>query len=686
MLDTLLTDLRKIDKRHRDALKRLGLFTVRDFIFYFPVDYEDFSTIIPINMVKPGEVNTVQGIISEIYNEQTQRQRMMLTKATLEDKTGSLESVWFRQPYLEKFLKTGSYVTLSGKVEYNRGRDLQMTSPVYEKYRPEALHTGRIAPVYSLTAGITSKWLRFVLKPYLKHVTELEEFLPQACLKRHRLLARNEALKQIHFPDSQQSLAQAKYRLGFEEMFLLQAMKLQKRSVFKQARSYSLKFDKKLAQKFVKKLPFTLTDDQKKASWQVFQNLEQNKPMNRLLEGDVGSGKTVVTALILNQVLKQGYQGVFLAPTEILATQHYQSFLKFFADNNFNIALFTRTQRFVDKKEISTNKLLKKIKDGEIDLIIGTHTLLSEKVKTKKLALAIIDEQHRFGVKQRATLKTINTGNKIPHFLSMTATPIPRTLALSIFGDLDLSVIKEMPKNRKPIKTSLVAPFDREETYDFIRQRINKGDQVFVVCPLIEESDTLGVKSVKEEYKKLNQQVFPEIKIGLLHGKLKKEQKEKAMQNFLAKKTKILVSTSVIEVGVDIPNATIMMIEGSERFGLSQLHQFRGRVGRGQKQSYCYLFTDSLGEKSYNRLKTMENCLDGFQLAQHDLEIRGPGEVYGIRQSGLPDLKMASLTDAELVAVAREEALELVTKDPDFREHPQLKNELLRFEKTVHFE
>jgi len=410
------------------------------------------------------------------------------------------------------------------------------------------------------------------------------------------------------------------------------------------------------------------------------------------LEGDVGSGKTVVAAIALLQTIKAGYQTALMVPTEILAGQHFASVTKLLAPFGVRIGLFTRSRVEVIQndgkgKEVSKAEMMKTIEKGQLDLVIGTHALIQEKVKFKNLALAIIDEQHRFGVAQRAKLKKIDKKPRTaPHLLSMTATPIPRTLALSVYGDLNLSVIDEMPPGRQQIITKLVAPYDRDKAYDFIKKHIKVGRQVFVVCPLIEESDKLGVKSATEEHRKLSRKIFSEFSVGLLHGKLKKEEKTKTMQEFVAGKIDVLVATSVIEVGIDVPNATIMMIEGAERFGLAQLHQFRGRVGRGEQQSYSFLFTESRGEKVFNRLQAVVDCYDGFELAEKDLELRGPGEVYGLQQSGLPDLQMASLADYELVKEARSEAEKLIGKGQDLGDFPLLERRLAEFGKLVHLE
>lgn len=685
-LETQLEEARKLNKRHKAALERLEIQTIKDLLFHFPSRYDDFSTITPISETRVNETNTIKGEIIEIQNKKTRKRYLTITQATVSDESGSIEAVWFRQPFLEKYLTPGTIVTLSGKVEHGFSGALQIKTPVYEIIKEDGIHTGRITPVYPETAGITSKWLRRQIANFMKLSAEITDPLPEEILKKNKLPNIETAIRNIHFPSNHTELQNARYRFAFQEMFLLQLLNKKKYINFKQDKAYPIPYENKVTLDFLKTLPFELTSDQKKASWHIFKDLEKNTPMNRLLEGDVGSGKTLVATLALLHVVKNNYQGMLLAPTEILAKQHFETLKKHLGEQ-YSICLLTRSQhQRTDKSNSSIDQTIEDIGSGEIAIIIGTHTLLNEKIKTKNCALAIIDEQHRFGVKQRARVKKCNKGKTAPHFLSMTATPIPRTLALSLYGDLDLSIIKEMPKNRKPIKTHLVNPQKRTDAYEYIRKKVAEGDQVFVVCPLIEESDKLGVKSATEEFEKLNEHIFPEIPVGLLHGKMKKDEKENIMKHFSQNKMSILVSTSVVEVGIDVPNATIMMIEGAERFGLAQLHQFRGRVGRGEKQSFCFLFSDSRSEKTFERLDALTKTNSGFDLAQKDLETRGPGEVYGVRQSGLPDLKMASLTDFALVETTRQQAEKLLSSDVDLKKYPKLKKALQAFEQTTHFE
>ncbi|KKS14012.1 MAG: ATP-dependent DNA helicase RecG [Candidatus Yanofskybacteria bacterium GW2011_GWA1_41_6] len=530
---------------------------------------------------------------------------------------------------------------------------------------------------------------------------EVPDPLPEETVKKHNLPSLSEAIHKIHYPTDSQEAETAKERLAFDDLLLFQLKALLERRKLNQLKSVRVKFDKDLIQGFISRLPFELTKDQKVAAWEILKDLEKTYPMNRLMEGDVGSGKTVVALMGAVQVAKTGYQSVFMAPTEVLANQHFRTMSELLGDNFLNIGLLTGSEAKFNGKIADKAELKNKISEGKVDIIIGTHAVIQKGVHFKNLAFVVLDEQHRFGVAQRAVL--VKNKEIVPHLLSMTATPIPRTLALTIYGDLDISTIKEKPKNRRKIITKVISPSQRKTAYKFLRDEVNSGRQVFVICPRIELANPakeikgkLGqskmnimwaeVKAVQDEYKKLSEEIFPDLKVAMLHGKMKSSEKIETMEKFKNKKYGILVSTSVVEVGVDIQNATIMMIENSERFGLAQLHQFRGRVGRGEHQSYCLLFTSSADKNINQRLKALIECDDGFMLAEKDMTIRGPGEFFGVKQSGLPDLAMASLANVELIKKARLEARFLLKDDSNLTNYPLLKECLERFQRLTHFE
>ncbi|MFZ5365239.1 MAG: ATP-dependent DNA helicase RecG [Patescibacteria group bacterium] len=688
--DQSIERLHRVGKTTVKQLEKLGLYTLQDLLFNFPFRYDDFTSVRSIADLAPNEMATIKVKIDLIANRRSPRQRKNITEAVVSDDTGQLNVVWFNQPFLAKILPVGSEVYLAGKVQDNY--HLQMVSPFYEKVSGYSTLTSRLQPVYTLTGRLTQKQFRYWVKQALPLAKELKEFLPAELINRpspglrptrkNNFLGISEAIENIHFPKSKELLEKSRNRLKFDELFLIQLKIQQYREQLAKAESPKVKFLEKATKDFVSKLPFTLTDDQKKAAWEILLDLDKEKPMNRLLEGDVGSGKTIVVGLAILNTALNGFQSALMAPTEILAQQHFESLSKFLSPK-VKVALLTRAdKRIYGQEKASKKEILDGLLSGEIDLVIGTHALITEEVKIKDLALVVVDEQHRFGVEQRK--KLVETGvNLVPHFLSLTATPIPRSLVLTLYGDLDLSIIKEKPKGRKPIITKMVTENQRPQAYKFIKEKVSEGQQVFVICPLIEESDKLGVKSVTQEYEKLTKHIFPDLKIAMLHGKMKSREKDEIMQEFKNKKFDILVSTSVIEVGVDVPNATIMAIEGANRFGLAQLHQFRGRVGRGEAQSYCFLFGENLNDIAFKRLKALEKYNDGFKLAEMDLELRGPGEVYGTRQSGLPDLKIASLTDIELIKKAQAEAMEYVKRLNEFE---NLKNKMEGMEVALHFE
>ena len=716
---TLSTSIEKIPRIglvYQKRLRKMGIKTVRDLLFHFPHRYDDFSNILPISQLKLNQTCSIQGKILKIENTRTWKKRMILTQAIVEDKTGATKVVWINQPYLIKTLKEGDGVSLSGKV-LMRPEGTYLSNPAYEKLsrsisdfdQLDLTHTARLVPVYPETEGLSSRWLRYIIRPLLVQLkTKIPDPLPEKTKKEYKLLSIEKALWQIHFPDSRVLAKKALERFSFEELFFLELFVLRERMKIAQQPAASIPLNLKFLKNFVSQLPFNLTGAQKKSLWQVLKDLEKTRPMNRLLEGEVGSGKTVVAMTAALSVNKAGYQTAFMAPTEILAKQHFKTISAFF--NRPDTFMYSVTIGLLTGKEnkiwsrgkttkVSRKKFLEKVR-GEIDILIGTHALIQDKVKFKKLVLVILDEQHRFGVEQRARLCQNKGGQAlIPHLLSMTATPIPRTLSLTIYGDLDLSLIDELPKGRKKIITKVVAPKERQKTYDFIRKEVKKGRRVFVICPRIETENRkqkienrknvlswAEVKAVKEEYQKLSKKIFPDLKVGMLHGKMKPEEKEKIMSAFAKGRINLLVSTSVVEVGIDVPLATVMMIEGAERFGLAQLHQFRGRVGRSKYQSYCFLLTDSPAQKTRQRLKALISSDNGFELAEKDLEIRGPGDFSGSRQWGIPDIVMVSLKNIFLVEKTRKTAKEILEESPQLKKYPLTRDRLKEFGEKVHLE
>jgi len=672
-------------------LEKLKIKTVRDLLYHFPSRYDDFSNFTPISEIKPRTQLSARGVILTAKNTRIFRRNMVLTEIVVEDDTGAIKSVWFNQPYLINQFRPGRFINISGKVVTNKGR-LCFSNPAYEiveyekiERKKESLHTGRLVPVYPETSGLTSRWLRFAMKPMLKLSSQLPDVIPDEIRKTYRLPNLANALSQIHFPDKIEDAKLARKRFAFEELFVLQLFTGFERLKLRQKTAPMIKFDETAVKKFVESLPYKLTDDQKKVSWQIIKDIGEAKPMNRLLEGDVGSGKTIVAVMAAYLTALNGCQTAFMAPTEILSRQHFEKISFLLKNFNISVGLLTSGEAKTAERKTSKKEFLKKVEDGEVPIVIGTHSLIQKNVIFKNLALIIIDEQHRFGVNQRATIADHHK-ESIPHLLSMSATPIPRTLGLTIWGDLDLSLIKEMPIGRKNIITKIVPPEKRDWAYEFIKNEIKKGRQAFIVCPLIEESEKLETKAAKKEYERLKTEIFPHLKIGLLHGRMKAKEKEKIMSEFLNGDLNILVATSVVEVGIDVPNTTVMMIEGADRFGLASLYQFRGRVGRSGHQSYCLLLTDSALASVNDRLKAIESAKNGFELAERDLELRGPGDFAGVRQSGLPDLAMASLTDLKLIEETREAAKQILNTDPMLKNYPLLASRLSEFRNRIHLE
>ncbi|MDD5071395.1 MAG: GxxExxY protein [Patescibacteria group bacterium] len=845
-LDTDIINISRVGKTTAKYLNKLGITTVRDLLFYFPFRYDDFTHLTPIDKLQSETSANIVGRIELIQNKKSWRRRMYITEALITDDTETLKVIWFNQPFIARNLQVGDKVSLAGKIEEDAS-GLVMKSPTYEKIAgQQGFHTQGLVPNYHLTANLTQKQIRFLIKQIIGAAKQISDWLPPDMKKNLRLFDLSEAIAKIHFPKTKTEIETARRRLSFNELFIIQLQSQLVKKELEASQAKPIPFSEETTKKFVNSLPWALTDAQRKSAWEILKDIGKDKPMSRLLSGDVGSGKTVVALIAMLNVALNNYQAVLMAPTEILAHQHYSTICQLLSNFDVKIGLITGSEKRANYElGIKNQKENKKMKTPDSlflihnsDIIIGTHALIQEKIEFNNLGLAIIDEQHRFGVEQRAALltrtyadrrgpmrtggeeaedegkllyekitykirgaifnvkKQLGLGHKeviyqkalekkfekvglsftkeksieikyddkkisiyrpdfiiddkvileikklpfigkfekqqvwhylkgseyklallvnfanndvqierfvdtkksasvrqsphqsalSPHLLSMTATPIPRSLALALYGDLDLSIINQLPKGRKPVMTKIVPEEKREKAYAFIRQQIDSGRQVFVICPLIDHSDKLGVKSVKQEFEKLDKQIFPDLNIGILHGRIKPPEKEKIMREFLDNKIKILVSTSVVEVGVDAPNAAIMMIEGAERFGLAQLHQFRGRVGRSQHQSYCFLFTENSADKTLKRLETLVNCQDGFTLAKMDLKFRGAGEIYGTAQKGFPQLKIASLFDYKLMKEAREEAIEIINKDPGLKNYPLLAEKLGDWEKSVHLE
>lgn len=692
-LSSGIDNISRVGKTTANKLKKLGLFTTEDLLFYFPFRYDDFTCVTKIKDLQAGTVVNIIGQIEMMQNRRSHRRRLNITEAILNDGTDSIKAIWFNQPFIPRNLKVGDTVSLSGKIDDNMGT-ATIVSPSYEKITgAEPIHTQGFVPNYHLTANLTQKQIRFLVKQILPLARKITDWLPSETIKNAKLTTLSDAIAKIHFPGNKHDIETARKRLAFDELFLIQLESGLAKAEKTKNKAEPIKFFEQETKNFVENLPFKLTNAQRKTAWQIIKDIGQDKPMSRLLEGDVGSGKTLVACLAMLNIALNKKQSVLMVPTEILAKQHFNTLCKLFSKTDIKIGLITSSAKQAynvscTEPNADGNKILDtKFIILNADIVIGTHALIQEKINFTNLALAIIDEQHRFGVEQRKILSNKSANKNImPHLLSMTATPIPRTLALALYGDLDISIINELPSDRKKIITSIIPEKKRETAYEFIRQQISSGRQVFMICPLIDFSDKLGVKSVKDEYEKLDKIIFPDITIGMLHGRMKPAEKESVMQDFLDNKIKILVSTSVVEVGVDVPNATIMMIEGADRFGLAQIHQFRGRVGRSKYQSYCFLFTDSSTERTLARLKSLEKINDGFELAKIDLKFRGPGEVYGTAQKGFPELKIASLFDHELVKLARDESDKIIQKDYSLINWPILKEKMINWRGQFHFE
>lgn len=657
-------------------LRKLGIETVADLLYNFPHRYLDLSKMRKINQLKVGEKATVLGKVSHVKRWRA-KTGMRVVTVTIGDGTGYIAGTWFNQDFIANRLKDGMQVTLSGKIAFKYNQ-LQIENPSYDVLTEKAgepIHSGRIVPVHPATQNISTNIMRRIVKNALDEFGQIKDPLPVSVIAENGLLSKSVALQEIHFPSNRELLLKARARFIFEELFVMQvALAARKKYIQTSIRGIAHKKEGALLQAFYDSLPFELTGDQKKVIAEIQEDMERGEPMNRLLQGEVGSGKTMVALAALLTAVQSGYQGAMMAPTEVLANQHYLKTREPLERLGVRVALLTGNTAPKERE-----KLLSEIKNGDIDIVIGTHAIIQETVDFKVLGLAVIDEQHRFGVQQRVVLKE---KGYYPDVLIMSATPIPRTLSLTLYGDLDVSIIKELPGGKQVgehIKTVLCPADKRDKAYEKIRKEVQAGRQAYIVCPLIEESDKLEVKAVMEEAERLTHEVFPDLRVGLIHGKLKSAEKEAVMAEFNQGELDILISTTVIEVGIDVPNATVMLIEDADRFGLAQLHQLRGRVGRGGHKSYCILFANCATDDSKHRMEAICKINDGFALAEADLQIRGEGQLFGTRQSGMPDLRIAKLTrDIEILAEARQQAFKLVEADPRLgkAENQALKQEI----------
>lgn len=681
-LDAKLTVLQGVGPRHAETLARLGMHTLGDMLYYFPRRYDDYSQLKPIKNLFYGEQVTVIGTIQSVHTRPIRGGKASIIETVISDGTGAIRLTYFNQPWLANRFKVGDAISVSGKVDQYLGR-LVMNNPDWEPVEVENLHTNRIVPTYSLTERVTQKWLRNLMKQVVTYwAPAVADALPGDVRNAANVTPLGEALLQVHFPDSQEKLKAARERLAFDEIFYLQMGVLRQRRDWLSVDGRRFSIPDERLDTLKKSLPFTLTSAQERALADIRRDLDSGKPMNRLLQGDVGSGKTVVAALAAAIITSNGAppaetsQAAIMAPTSILAEQHYRNFTNLLKGllKPEEIRLLTGDTPDLEKEEIRAG-----LANNTIKIVIGTHAVIEQPVQFADLQLAVIDEQHRFGVEQRAELRSKGTN---PHLLVMTATPIPRSLALTLYGDLDISVMDEMPAGRIPINTYVLRPQERERAFTLLRGQIKDGKQAFIIYPLIEESEKIEARAAVDDYETLSKEVFPDLRLGLLHGKMRPAEKDEVMLKFRDKQYDILVSTTVVEVGVDVPNATVMLIEGADRFGLAQLHQLRGRVGRGADQSYCLLIPTHEDATENERLQALAESNDGFFLAEKDLQIRGPGEFLGTRQAGFTSsLRMASITDVKLIEKARAQAQAVFEKDADLSqpEHALLAEALRRF-------
>jgi ATP-dependent DNA helicase RecG len=671
-LATSLEKVKGVGLKTVVQLRQAGLVSIGDLVDFLPRTHEDFSEVVRIADIHPGKV-TIRARCEKITTRPVRR-GLRLTTATLADESGKLQAVWFNQPYRETQLKNDDEFFFSGTFEFNYNR-YQLTNPSAEKVSDMPVQTDRFLPVYRSIKGLKSQLVRKLLAELKPFITMLPETLPPEIIKSEKLVSRPEAYLGMHFPKSHDDVARARERLAFEELFqLLLASQLNKQENAKLV-GWHIPFDQKIVAGFVEQLPFKLTNAQRLAAWEIIQDFERKAPMNRLLQGDVGSGKTVVAGLAARQAAHAGFQTALMAPTEILASQHAETLSKLLMPFGMTVGLLTGSVKGTARKQ-----LYECIASGDVAVVVGTHALIQEKVIFHKLGFVAIDEQHRFGVTQRQEL--LRKSEHLPHLLAMTATPIPRSLALTVYGELDVSVLNELPKGRKPIKTKIWSPNSRAQLYEHIDKELQAGRQAYVICSLIDDNPENDIKSVEAEYKRLAQSVFKHRRIGLLHGKMKNDEKDAVMMQFSSGALDILVSTTVVEVGVDVPNATVMLIENADRFGLSQLHQLRGRVGRSSHQSYCYLVMSDSSKPS-QRLREIEKSNDGFYLAEVDMQQRGPGEIYGRAQHGALNLQIATLSDTKLIARAQRQAKKFALSGQSLVQYKQLAAQVEKYQRLT---
>lgn len=727
-INSLITDISRLTPPQKTALKKLGIKTVYDLLYHFPARYGDTSETRNISSLGKGDTAVIFGKITKLKTSKGFKTKIAMADAWVEDESGKIHCVWFNQPYLAKMTPEDALVRIEGKVsERKTTQELYFSNPKIEvvnklptgvgdslfakgEYHDGKAHT--LYPVYPESRGITSNWIYHKITDIFRNglLDTLVDPIPKEILEKYNLPTLKTALIWIHTPMRQEDAAAARKRFAFEEVFFIQLEKQIARKEYEKNPAFIIEPEEKNLQEFIKRFPFQATDAQQKSIKTIVDDFQKGYAMSRLLEGDVGSGKTAVAASTAYTVVTTAPQGrkyghlqvAYMCPTEILATQHFESFIQYFAYLGIQVGLITGSgcRKFPSKlnpkgwTDISRTQLLKWVENGEIPILIGTHALIQKAVKFKNLAYVIIDEQHRFGLKQRATLvrKDADGKARAPHLLSMTATPIPRTLALTIYGDLDLTLLDQMPHGRKPIITDIVTPERREDVYENIRAELISGRQVYVICPRINEPDpdkeaAINAKSVKEESKRLKEKVFPDYEIGILHSKMKPAEKDKVMLDFKAGKIHILCATSVVEVGVNVPNATVIIIEGAERFGLAQLHQLRGRVIRSNHQAYCYVFADTKSDKTFERLTALKTAKNGFELAEYDLKFRGSGGLSEGKQWGVSDIAMEALQNLKMVEAARTEAKAMIEADINLQKYPEAKKHLKhRSTEALHWE